>query len=175
MTKPYHPIRVGLIIPSFVAMGYKQQFIRALESIRQSNHMPWHVVILDFGRGAAFDPAVQQEISNLREFCPDVKHHTFHEYNEQAATEAYAYLIDKDIDVVVNMSDDVVLKPNGLHQLTYGFYAGRVLLIDGSYEVIERPKPWWRAVWWTMTRRVTWKIFAYRKQSMAAILAEGKR
>lgn len=173
VTKPYNPVRVAVIIPSFVAMGYKAQFIRAIDSIRLQDVLhPLYVVILDFGRGAAFDEDCQAAISNLRKFVPDVQLHTFREYHDNAVYEAYEYLPRYDLDVVVQMSDDVVLKPDGLYELTYGFYNSDVIIVDGSYNVIQKPENWLRWLWWFLTRRVTWKVFAYRNSAMAQILKE---
>lgn len=167
MTKPYNPPRLALIMPSFVAMGHKKEFIRAVDSIRAQTVMPWAVIVLDFGRGAYFDRECKAAIEQLRLFCPDVQLIPFPRYNDKANFLAYGNLANNDFDLVVQMSDDVVLKPDGLGELTYAFAGDAdLLLANGSYAVIERPKPWWRAVWWSLRRKASWKVFAFRRTMM---------
>lgn len=159
--KKINPIRIALVIPFHA--DYEDEAIRALESIRQQDLIPWHVRVVETGTQIGTE-AYDQALRNLREFCPDVQ--TVWVSDLMNSTfKVYDTLVYKDFDVTVHMNFDAVLMPYALKRLVEPFYDPKVEVTEGKHNQF-RYRNRWHLIWCLVTGRAKRDLFAFRAFTM---------
>lgn len=126
------PVRIGLIL--YVNTVIPAHLTEVINSIRTQSQVPYFTrIVMGHGIDMRFDEAVDQAISNLKLFCPNVVTMlaTQMEKND-ALVMANNSLADKPYDVLVLMDDDVVLPVDTLFHLTAPYlWVPNLLSVDG--------------------------------------------
>jgi hypothetical protein len=174
VSKPFNPPTVGVILPCFPS-GDKE-FLRAVKSLLSGSVLPWYVIVLDYGSETRLDArSFKEAMALLEDILPNVELRGYHHFIpvKDPLAAAMRDMIGMGVEVLVNMSSEVVLKRHGLNELTYAFVRKDLTHVRGDWTMIEKPKPWYRFLWWWMRRKVGDKLLAYSRETAMRLLDEG--